>query len=64
MPTYRFYCLDGAGRIRAAEWFDATSDSDAIALVQARHPDSRCEVWRGNQMIGATTPPSGERRQA
>jgi len=62
MPIYRYYCLDGARHIHAAEWFDAASDEAAVALVQSRHPDSFCEVWKGNQIIGATRPQDQQKR--
>jgi hypothetical protein len=62
MPTYRYYCLDGAGNIHNAEWFDADSDEQAVADIQARHPDSTCEVWSGNKLIGSTRPQQDQKR--
>jgi hypothetical protein len=56
MPSYRFYCLDGTGKIHNAEWFDAESDEQAVAEIQARHPDGHCEVWKGDKLIGSTSP--------
>ena len=64
MPTYRYYCLDGAGQIHNAEWFDADDDSHAVALIQDLHPDSHCEVWKGNHMVGATSPQDQQQRRA
>ena len=64
MPIYRYYCLDGAGHILNAEWFDADSDEGAVAMIQDRHPDYCCEVWKGNQMIGATSPRQRREQQA
>jgi hypothetical protein len=52
MPTYRFYCLDGTGKLHDAEWFEADSDEQAVATIQARHPNDKCEVWRGDRLIG------------
>jgi hypothetical protein len=53
MPTeaYRYYCLDRAGQLHRAAWFDARDDDDAIAQVKARHQDATCEVWRGDKLI-------------
>ena len=52
MPAYRIYCLDGAGKVWAAEWIEATDD--ASALDSARHFKTavRCEVWQGQRLIG------------
>lgn len=62
MPTYRFYCLDGDGSISAAEWFEADSDAEAVAQVQARRPHGKCEIWKGNKLIGSTLPEQEQRR--
>ena len=64
MPTYRYYCLDRYGRIHNAEWFDAASDAEALAMIQALHPDASCEVWKGRTMVGATSPRTQAQRQA
>lgn len=48
---YRDYCLDDRGRLHSAEWFEAASDEDAIAQVEARHPDSLCEIWQGQRLV-------------
>jgi hypothetical protein len=56
MPNYRYYCLDGAGRIHDAKWFDAASDEEALSMVRQMHPDGHCEVWLGRQMIGSIKP--------
>jgi hypothetical protein len=46
MPSenYRYYCLDGAGRLHSAEWFHAESDEDAVAQIEAKHADATCEI--------------------
>lgn len=64
MPPYRFYCLDGAGHISHAEWFDADDDAGAVAKIRRLHPDKNCEVWRGATMIGAIHARSRDRREA
>jgi hypothetical protein len=62
MPTYRYYYLDSRGHLYGAEWFDADSDEEALAAVQGRHPDSHCEVWKGNSLIGSTSPDQDQLR--
>ena len=58
MPSenYRYYCLDGAGRLHEANWFYAASDDDAVALIQAKHPDAKCEIWLGKRLVAALSP--------
>ena len=53
MPTqsYRYYCLDGAGHPHDAGWFAADSDEDAVARIQAKHPNSTCEIWQGTRFV-------------
>jgi hypothetical protein len=53
MPSgnYRYYCLDGSGQLHGAEWFHAESDMDAIAQVEARHPDAKCEIWQDYRLV-------------
>ena len=51
-PQYRYYCLDNTGMIHSAEWFDAPSDEEALAHVEAKHGDSTCEVWQGARLVG------------
>lgn len=54
--NYRYYCLDGAGRLHDAAWFVAESDEDAINQIKATHPDSTCEIWQGKRLVAALTP--------
>ena len=49
--SYRYYCLDHAGQLHSAEWFEAESDEDAIAQVEAQHPDALCEIWQGHRLV-------------
>ena len=49
--TYRYYFLDGAGHFRGAQWFEAESDKDAVALMDAKHPNGLCEIWHGNRLV-------------
>ena len=53
---YRFYRLDGAGRLHEAEWFEAESDEIATALVEAKYPGSRCEIWQGTRLVAQLAP--------
>ena len=52
MPDYRFYLLDGTGRI--ARRVDAVCADDAEALAQARSFGHRhaVEVWQGTRTVG------------
>jgi hypothetical protein len=51
MVAYRVYCLDGAGKVWAAEWIEA--DDDPAAIDSARQFDNavRCEVWQGPRLV-------------
>jgi hypothetical protein len=54
--NYRYYCLDATGRLHEAEWFRAESDADAIAQVVAKHPNDKCEIWRGHRLVAELSP--------
>lgn len=54
--NYRYYCLDGAGRLHSAEWFDAENDEDAVAQIEAKHSDAHCEVWQGKRLVAKISP--------
>ena len=54
--TYRYYCLDGTGQLHSAEWFVAESDEDAIAKVEAMHPEALCEIWRSGRLVAKLSP--------
>ena len=54
--NYRYYCLDGAGHLHDAAWFYAESDDDAIAQIEAKHPDSKSEVWQGTRLVASLSP--------
>jgi len=56
LETYRYYCLDGVGRLHSAEWLEAESDKAAIALVEARHPATLCEIWFGARVVAKLSP--------
>lgn len=50
--TYRYYCLDGAGRLHSAEWFNA----DAIVQVEALYPNALCEIWKAGRFVAKLSP--------
>ena len=58
MPSenYRYYCLDSTGHLHSADWFYAESDEDAIAHIEAKHPDGKCEIWQGNRLVATLAP--------
>lgn len=56
LEPYRYYCLDGTGRLHNAEWFGATSDEDAIAQIEGKHPDATCEIWHGKRLVAKLSP--------
>ena len=56
MPAYRVYCLDGAGKVWAAEWIEAEDDAAAIEAARKFDKAVRCEVWQGQKLIGRVEP--------
>ena len=54
--NYRYYCLDRTGRLHSAEWFQAENDRDAVALIEAKHPDGLCEIWQGKRLVAKLAP--------
>ena len=52
MPAYRIYCLDGAGKVWAAEWIEAENDSAAVEAAGQYKKAVRCEVWQGQRLVG------------
>jgi hypothetical protein len=58
MPSenYRYYCLDSMGHLHSAEWFYAENDEDAVAQVEAQHPDATCEIWQDKRLVAKLSP--------
>ena len=54
--SYRYYCLDGTGHLHSAEWFKAENDEDAVAQIEAKHPDGTCEIWQGRRLVAKLSP--------
>ena len=50
-PNYRVYCHDGANKVVSAEWVEAQSDQEAIAIIQAEYPKYGCELWEGRRLV-------------
>jgi hypothetical protein len=51
LPSYRLYCLDGAGKITTAEWLDAADDADAIRQAQERKLGVASEIWDRSRLV-------------
>ena len=60
MAAYRVYCLDGAGKVWAAEWIEADSDSAAIECARQFEDAVRCEVWQGQRLVARLDLPSNK----
>lgn len=54
--NYRYYCLDSTGHLHSADWFAAASDEEAVARIEAKHPDSTCEIWQGKRLVAKLGP--------
>jgi len=51
MPNYRLYCLDGNGKIAAAEWIEAADDASALTAARALAKPVECELWLRNRLV-------------
>ncbi|HEU5481754.1 MAG TPA: hypothetical protein VFU80_01510 [Sphingomicrobium sp.] len=51
MAKYRRYRFDGAGGINGAEWFDASSDDDAVRHVRTLKLPFDSEIWDRNRLV-------------
>jgi len=56
MSAYRVYCLDGAGKVWAAEWIDAADDAAALETARGFSKAVHCEVWQGQRLVGRVDP--------
>jgi hypothetical protein len=54
--NYIVYVLDGAGKIRRAEWIEAASDQQALARARPLAEIGGCEVWQRDRRIGRVRP--------
>jgi hypothetical protein len=55
LPAYRFYRLDGAGKIISADWIAADSDEQALAHAQETTKGGRFELWDRKRLVGRGT---------
>ena len=51
MGAYRVYCLDGLGKVWAAEWIEAEDDPAAIESARQLKDAVRCEVWQSHRLV-------------
>jgi hypothetical protein len=52
VPAYRFYHLDGAGRVSSAEWLEAADDAAALErATQVELQAVSAELWQGNRRL-------------
>ena len=58
MPSenYRYYRLNASGHLAFAEWFEATSDEEAIVRIETKHPHERSEIWQGRRLVAKLIP--------
>ena len=56
MGKYIVYRLDGAGRIRGAEWMDALNDRFALEGARTMTGAHGCEVWQLDRCVGRVQP--------
>jgi len=50
LPSYRLYCLDGAGKITTAE-LEAADDADAERQARDRKLGVTSEVWDRSRLV-------------
>jgi hypothetical protein len=62
VTSYRLYCLDGRGKITTAEWLDAASDEEALALARDARKPVPCEVWDRERLVGRVEAHGAEQR--
>jgi hypothetical protein len=49
--TYRVYRFDAAHKVLTADWLEAASDEDAIAMAHAQGFGTKCELWDGRRLV-------------
>ena len=55
MSDYRLYYFDGSKHIETADWIEAKSDDEAIAIIRAKKLAVSCEIWERSRLV-ATIP--------
>lgn len=56
MANYRLYCLDGRGKISAAEWLEAEDNAAAVVAARKLGKSVSCELWLRDRMIERIEP--------
>ncbi len=52
MPSYRIYCLKGAGHISFADVVEAADDAEAVEKAREKNNGAiKCEVWDGKRLV-------------
>ena len=59
--VYRVYSFDLARKRVDAEFINAATDDDAIAIVEAGEFGHKCEIWHERRLVAQI---EAERRQA
>jgi hypothetical protein len=49
--TYRFCRYDAANMVVSADWIQAASDEEAIAMATEACFGAQCELWDGNRLV-------------
>ena len=57
MPAYRYYHLDGTGRVDSADWLEAADDASATAeFSKLAMKAVNAELWLGNRRVARLNP--------
>lgn len=51
MPAYRYYRLDGAGKITHADWIAADTDDQALLLASRQADGASFELWDRQRLV-------------
>ena len=52
MVSYRLYRIDAADRFTSAEWVDATTDGQVLAILPSyRRGAAKCELWHNSRLV-------------
>ena len=51
MRNYRFYRLDGDGKISTADWIEAADDDEARREAELRNDSGTYELWDRDRRI-------------
>ena len=48
---YRVYCHDSVNKLVTAQWIDASTDDQAVGIVQDLYSHLTCEIWTGRRLV-------------